>query len=122
MFASAPTVIPHIRSGALRALATTSAQRSPALPQVPTLGESGVRGLTVLHWFGLLGPAGLPSGIQTTLHDAVARAMATPALQAKLQSLGLELTPRTAAEFGAQMETDAARWARVVKERNIKAD
>ena len=122
MFASAPTVIPHIRSGALRALATTSAQRSPALPQVPTLGESGVRGLTVLHWFGLLGPAGLPSGIQTTLHDAVARAMATPTLQAKLQSLGLELTPRTAAEFGAQMETDAARWARVVKERNIKAD
>ncbi len=48
--------------------------------------------------------------------------MATPTLQAKLQSLGLELTPRTAAEFGAQMETDAARWARVVKERNIKAD
>ena len=72
--------------------------------------------------FGLLAPARLPPGIQTALHDAVARAMATPALQAKLQSLGLELTPRTAAEFGAQMETDAARWARVIKERNIKAD
>ena len=122
MFSSAPTVIPHIKSGALRALATTGAQRSPALPQVPTMAESGVRGLTVLHWFGLLAPARLPPGIQTALHDAVARAMATPALQAKLQSLGLELTPRTAAEFGAQMETDAARWARVIKERNIKAD
>jgi tripartite-type tricarboxylate transporter receptor subunit TctC len=122
MFASAPTVVPHIRSGALRALATTGAQRSPALPQVPTLGESGVRGLTVLHWFGLLAPARLPAGVQATLNDAVSRALATPALQARLQSLGLDLTPRTPAEFGAQMETDAARWARVVKERNIKAD
>ncbi|MCP4515782.1 MAG: tripartite tricarboxylate transporter substrate binding protein [Delftia sp.] len=77
MFSSAPTVIPHIKSGALRALATTGAQRSPALPQVPTMAESGVRGLTVLHWFGLLAPARLPPGIQTALHDAVARAMAT---------------------------------------------
>ncbi|MDE2413298.1 MAG: tripartite tricarboxylate transporter substrate binding protein [Comamonadaceae bacterium] len=122
MFASAPTVVPHIKSGALRALATTGAQRSPALPQVPTLEESGVKGVTVLHWFGLLGPARLPANVQSALQAAVARALATPALQTKLAALGLDLEPKTAAQFGAQMEADVARWAQVVKERNIKAD
>ena len=81
-----------------------------------------MKGLTVSHWFGLLGPAKMPVSIQTALHEAVTRALKAPALQGKLESLGLDITPQTPAQFAALMETDTVRWAKIVKERNIKAD
>ncbi len=122
MFTSAPTVVPHVKSGSLRALATTGTKRMTALPNVPTFEESGMKGLAVSHWFGLLGPAKMPASVQTALHDAVTRALKAPALQNKLESLGVDITPQTPAQFATLMEADTIRWAKIVKERNIKAD
>jgi tripartite-type tricarboxylate transporter receptor subunit TctC len=112
----------HIRSGRLRALAVTSKNRLSALPNVPTLAESGLKGYDVSNWLGVLGPAGLPADIGATLHAALGRVLAAPALRTQLTALGVEPTFSTPAEFTALMRAELPKWAELVKKSGAKAD
>lgn len=121
-FATAPGAVGYAKAGTLRALAVTSEKRMPVLPDVPTFEESGVSGLTVTHWFGLLGPARLPAEVQTALQQALARALTKPALQQRFAAMAVDITPATSAQFVQRMEADSARWAKVIQDAKIKAD
>lgn len=105
----------HIRSGRVKALGVTSQRRMDALPQVPTLAEAGLKGYDVSNWLGLLAPAGTPPEVVKTLHAAVGRAMATPALRQQLVALGIEPTASTPAEFTALIQSEMPKWAEIVK-------
>ena len=119
---SVPTLIGHIKSGKLRAIAITSAKRTDDLPQVPTVAESGYKGFEAVTWFGLLGPAKLPAPVLATLNTELNKALASPDLRKKLEDQGLDVTPSTADQFGKLIRADITKWGRVVKESGAKAD
>ena len=121
MFDTTPTALPHIRDGRVRALAVTSARRDPALPDVPTIGET-VAGYEALGWYGLLGPAGLPPAITARLHREVDTLLARPDFIARLTAQGVEPLRGTPAEFTALIARDRARWGEVIRRGNIRAD
>ena len=121
-FATAPGAVGYVKAGTLRALAVTSAGPTPALPGVPSFESKNLKELTVTHWFGLLGPARIPADVLATLRQALSRALAAPALQQRLTAMGVDLASATPAEFVARMESDTARWARVIRDGRIKAD
>ena len=112
----------HIRSGKVRALGVTSMARLGALPQVPTIAESGLKGYDVSNWLGVLAPAGTPRDVIATLHAALGRAMATPALQQQLVALGIEPTFGTPEAFTALMRSERPKWAAIVKRSGATAD
>jgi tripartite-type tricarboxylate transporter receptor subunit TctC len=105
----------HIRSGRVRALAVTSRQRMGALPQVPTVAEAGVKGYEVSNWLGVLAPAGTPGDVIATLHAALGRAMATPALRRQLVALGIEPAFGTPEAFAALIRAELPKWAAIVR-------
>ncbi|MET0508297.1 MAG: tripartite tricarboxylate transporter substrate binding protein [Burkholderiaceae bacterium] len=112
----------HIRSGKLRPLATTGATRSPQLPEVPTLAESGLAGYSAYVWLGLLAPKGTPGPIVERLHRELKAALATPEVKAHFEDAGIEVVGSTPAEFGAYFRAERDRWARVVKETGARVD
>ena len=112
----------HIRSGKVRALGVTSMARLSALPQVPTIAESGLKGYDVSNWLGVLAPAGTPKDVITTLHTALGRAMATPALKQQLVALGIEPAFGTPEAFTALMRSELPKWAAIVKRSGATAD
>ncbi len=125
MFDNLPSSMPHIRSGRLKALAVTSAVRSSALPEVPTVEEAGgalLKGYEASSWFGLLAPAGTPMDIVTRVQQESARAMGTPALKERLQSQGAIPSGITSAEFGRLIAAEIRKWASVVKASGAKVD
>jgi len=105
----------HIKAGKVRALAVTSKARMSALPQVPTIAEAGLKGYDVSNWLGVLAPAGTPKDVLATLHGALGRAMATPALRSQLTALGIEPTFGTPDEFAALVRAELPKWADIVK-------
>jgi tripartite-type tricarboxylate transporter receptor subunit TctC len=105
----------HIKSGKVRALGVTSKVRMGALPSVPTIAEAGLKGYDVSNWLGLLAPAGTPRDVIATLHAALGRAMATPALRAQLTALGIEPAFGTPEEFAALVRAELPKWADIVK-------
>jgi tripartite-type tricarboxylate transporter receptor subunit TctC len=121
--ASVAPISPHVRSGKLRALATTGDKRSQAMPDVPTLGEQGVRGLTALAWWGMLAPAGTPQPIIERMYAEMRKALSLPDVRKTLtETLGMEivaLAPDATQKF---ILGEMQRWGRVVKENGIKAD
>ncbi len=123
MFDNLPSALPHIRSGKLTALAVTSAERSAALPDVPTVAEAGpVKGFEASSWFGLLAPAGTPAEVVNRVHAETARALASPALKERLQAQGAipgNLTPQ---QFGRFIADEATKWAKVVTASGAKVD
>jgi tripartite-type tricarboxylate transporter receptor subunit TctC len=120
-FATAPSGVPYVKSGQLRALGVTSAKRIPALPEVPTIAE-GLPGYEAVGWNGLVGPAAMPAPLLDKIHDAVARIVRTPEINARLVDLGAEPALSTPAEFAALMKAEIVKWARVVKESGAKLD
>lgn len=109
-------MLPHIRSGKLRALGVTGAKRSPELPQVPTIAEAGVKGYEMVAWFGVAGPKGLTREIQMKLHGELLRVLKTPQMRDSLQKVGQEAAWQDKPEqFFDFMKTEAAKWASVVK-------
>jgi tripartite-type tricarboxylate transporter receptor subunit TctC len=112
------TSIPHVKAGRLRALAVTTAKRSPALPDVPAISET-VPGYEVVHWYGLWGPKGLPRNIVTLWNGEVAKILRAPATQKWMENQGLELAAGPPEEFVNRLKADVAKWKRVVKEANI---
>src|SRR5262249_50257278 len=111
MWGFAAGLIPHIRAGALRALAIGSRERSPVLPEVPTVAEAGVPGYEAVSWIGLLAPAGTPSEALTRLGDAVRKAMQDERVRATIESGGGEDVGRSPEECGAVIAADLARYA-----------
>jgi tripartite-type tricarboxylate transporter receptor subunit TctC len=115
MFGTIPSVIQLVRSGKLRALAVTSRKRSPGVPELPTIAESGYPGFDASSWFGLVGPAGLPREIAGTLQAEIARALKDPALREKFIQQGADPVGSTPEEFGEYMRAETAKWAKIVK-------
>lgn len=105
----------HIKAGKVHPLGVTSKSRIAALPQVPTIAEAGLKGYDVSNWLGVLAPAGTPKDVIATLHAALGRAMATPALRTQLVALGIEPTFSTPEEFAALVRTELPKWAEIVK-------
>lgn len=121
-FMNINTAMPQIRSGKLRALAITSAARSPLLPQVATLEESGVTGANVQSWQAVAGPRGLPADVKMKIHAAVVAGVSDPAIRAKLLDLGFEIVVNTPEQFAAFQAFEYARWRKLITSRQIKAD
>jgi len=117
-----PTVLPHIRSGRLRALAVAARGRLPLLPDVPTAAEAGVPNYEASSWFGVMAPARTPQPIIERLHKELAAAVRTPAMQERFASSGARLIGDTPAEFAARIKKERAMWGEIIGAANIKAD
>ena len=122
MFMDSPPIVPLVKSGKLRALAVTSAKREPSLPQVPTVAESGLPGYELIFWTGLFVPAATPRAIVNRLQAEVARAMHAPENSARFAALGIEPVGDSPDEFAAYLRGETARYAKVIKEANIRLD
>ncbi|WP_395704271.1 Bug family tripartite tricarboxylate transporter substrate binding protein [Aquabacterium sp.] len=122
-FTDVLTAQPHIQAGKLRALAVTTAQRSKALPQVPTLAEQGMKDMDVSVFFGIVAPAGTPQAVVTKLNSAFAQVLADAEVRSKLSAQGLEPpADTTPAQLGAYMRKEAAKWQEVVKVSGAKVE
>ena len=121
-FMNINTAMPQIQSGKLRPLAITSARRSPLLPAVPTLEESGIREANVWSWQAIAAPRGLPAEVRSRFHAAVLATMNDPKVRAGLLDLGFEMVLSSPAEFASFQASEFARWQRLITTRNIKAD
>lgn len=121
-FMNINTAMPQIKAGKLKALAITSAQRSPLLPAVPTLEESGIKDANVYSWQAIAGPRGLPTDIKSKLHAAIVAGLNDPAVKPKLLELGFEIVGSTPAQFTAYQAAEFARWKKLIEERKISAD
>ncbi|HSW03562.1 Bug family tripartite tricarboxylate transporter substrate binding protein [Aquabacterium sp.] len=123
MIDSVGSSIPLIKGGKLRAIAVTSAKRLPALPEVPTVAESGVPGFDVSTWFGLLVPKQTPAAIVTRLNAAVALAVRDPSFRAQFEAVGLVVpAPIDSAAFAKFIQAETAKWAPLIKAKNISLE
>jgi len=121
-FASMTSSLAFIRAGRLRPLAVSSRERSAQLPDVPTMMEAGVANIVVRDWQGILAPRQTPKPIIDKLHAEITRILREPANQERFATLGLEIIASTPREFGDSLNAEIKRWAKVVKEANIKAE
>ena len=121
-FDNLPASLPHIQSGKLRALAVAGAQRSPALPDVPTLAEAGLKDYAVEPWFGVYGPAGLPAAVAQRLSKALQEALAEPAVKDKLLAAGFTPRSSTAAEFEALTQREYERLGKVARSASMSTE
>ena len=115
-------MVAHIKAGKLRPLATSGSSRSPQLPEVPTLAESGLSGYAAYVWLGLLAPKGTPAAVIERLHRELKAALATPEIKAYFAEAGIELVGSTPAEMDAFFRDERDHWARVVKDSGAKID
>ncbi|CAM5787675.1 MFS transporter OS=Rhizobacter sp. Root404 OX=1736528 GN=ASC76_21925 PE=3 SV=1 [Rhizobacter fulvus] len=124
MFDNLPSALPHIKSGKLKALAVTSIQRSAALPDLPTIAESGgvMKGFDASSWFGLFAPAGTPMDIVNRINQETAKSFQSPAFKERLQSQGAIPGGQPPAEFAAFIAAETKKWAQVVKVSGAKVD
>ncbi|GAD20489.1 tripartite tricarboxylate transporter substrate binding protein [Acidovorax sp. MR-S7] len=121
-FDNLPASLPHIQAGKLKALAVAGSQRSPALPDVPTLAEAGLAGYAVEPWFGVYGPAGMPPAVAQRLEKALQEALAEPAVKDKLLAAGFTPRSSTAAEFEALTQREYQRLGQVAQGARMTAD
>lgn len=122
MFTTSVATIPFVRAGKLRALAMSSAKRSPAMPELPTLAEAALPGFESEAWYAILGPAGVPAAITAKLSGEVAKAVQFPDVRDRLGGLGVDLIGSTPQEALQRVQLEITRWAKVIKEANIKAE
>lgn len=120
-FDGTPLAMPHVKSGKLRVLAVTTAKRLAALPDVPTVAES-LPGFEVTGWFGLMAPAGTDAKIVARYNTELNKAVASPEVQSRFAAMGLETLASTPQQFGILVQSEIAKWGKVVKEANIKVD
>jgi tripartite-type tricarboxylate transporter receptor subunit TctC len=112
--------LPYVKSGKLRALTVTSAQRSQALPDVPTVAESGFPGFEVVAWFGLLAPVGTPDAVIKKMNEQIHLALKQPDVKQRLTKFGFVAQPSTTGQFGEFLRTDVAKWAKILGDARVK--
>ena len=125
MFDNLPSALPHIKSGKLKALAVTSAQRSAVLPELPTIAEAGgaaLKGFEASSWFGLVAPVAMPAEVVARLQQETARALAAPAMKERLLAQGAIPSGMTPAEFARHIDTETRKRAVVVKASGARVD
>jgi len=121
-FDSLLQALPLIRDKRLKALAVLGASRSPQLPDTPTVAESGVPGYELTNWFGLAAPAGTPREVVNKIHTDAARVLQGQEVKDRFDAMAATAAPSTPEQFGARIRDDSAKWARLIREANIKAD
>jgi tripartite-type tricarboxylate transporter receptor subunit TctC len=120
--ASAISTMPHVRAGRLRALAVSSAKRSPSVPELPTVAEAGVPGFAVDQWYALFAPAGTPREIVAKLYGEIAKAVANSETRERLLAMGLDPVGMPPDEFTAYVKTETVKWGKLVREAGIQAN
>ena len=115
-------LLPHLQSGAIRAIAITTLARTGALPDVPTVAESGFPGFEATTWHGLVAPAGTPKDVVAALHRAVHATLNDPAARKQLTELGIDLAPNSPDEFRAYIKSEIPKWAKIVQASGAKAE
>lgn len=114
------TSLSYVKSGKLKALAITSKERSPLLPEVPTMDESGLPGYEAIVWFGVVGPAGIPTDVVRILNREIVKALGTPQIQKLLVDQGAVVVGGSPEEFKAKIKREADKWGKLIKEAGIK--
>ena len=123
MFGAMPSASPHIQSGRLRALATPAPNRLPAFPDVPTMLELGYAGVEIRGWQGFVAPAATPKAVIARMASEVARITASPAIKERLAVLGMDPAGQGGTDaFGTLIRSELARWSKVAREADIRAD
>jgi tripartite-type tricarboxylate transporter receptor subunit TctC len=122
MFDSVTSAAPHIQSGKLRAVAVTTAKRSSALPDVPTIAESGLPGYELSPWFAVYMPAGTPQPIIDKMNGALLDAMKLPEVKARFAAIGAEPIGSTPQQLATHLAAEMAKWSKIIQERGIRAD
>jgi len=115
-------ILPVVRQGQLRGLAVTSLKRTPIMPDLPTIAESGLPGFEAISWFGLMAPSGTPAPIVAKVYQQAAKIVSEPEMKEKLAQLGLDTASDAPDAFAAIIKADIAKWAKVIKDANIKAE
>jgi tripartite-type tricarboxylate transporter receptor subunit TctC len=121
-FESPPNTLQHIKAGKLKTLGITSAQRSPLLPDVPTIAEQGLPGYEIIQWFGVFGPPGMPKAIADKLNAEIVAIMKTPEFAEKIASQGGTVLGGSPESFAAYIRSDTGKWDKLVKAANIKLE
>ncbi|WOB11093.1 tripartite tricarboxylate transporter substrate binding protein [Piscinibacter gummiphilus] len=122
MFDNMPSSLPLVKEGKLRAIGVTSAKRSAAAPDIPTIAEQGLPGFEAVSWFALFGPANMPKAVTDKLSAEVGKIMKSPEVSKKLLDIGLEPAPGTPAELAAYQQKEITKWAKVVKDSGATVD
>ena len=122
MFDNMASALPNVKAARVRALALTTLRRSPFLPEIPTISESGLRGFDIGTWFGIFAPAGTPRDIVVRLNTELARILATPVIKERLSTMGAEPMPDTPEAFAAFVKTEMNKYAQIVRASGAKAD
>lgn len=122
IFHNAPVLLPHVRSGALRGIAVTSAKRQPYAAELPTMGEAGLPGFEVSAFFGFMAPAGVPQAIIAKLHGEIVAIMALPDMRERFLAQAAEPVGNRPDEYAAFIQSEIVKWAKVVKEAGLKVD
>ena len=121
-FDTMPPVLPHIKSGRMRALALTTPKRSPQLPEVPTMIETGLKGFDMTNWYGVMAPGKTPRDIVVKLNAEVNRIVQLPDAKGKLEEAGTQLNPMTLEQFASFLKSEIAKYAKLVKAANVSLD
>src|SRR6266850_1940508 len=121
LFATMPTVLPHVKAGKLKGIAVLGTGRSPAAPEIPALAEA-LPGFEVNNWVGTFGPAGMPAAIAAKLNSEILAVMRTPDVQQRLLTEGARFTPMTPSQFSAFVAAETAKWGKLIREIGIRAD
>ena len=122
MLLTMPAVMPYVKGGKVRAIATSGALRSPALPDLPTIAEAGVPGYEYVPWYGMFGPGALPKPLIARLNSAVNRALADAGVREKLAQQGLEVQAMTSDQFAGIVRADVVRWGKIIRELGVRGE
>ena len=121
-FDTMPPVMPHIQSGRLRGLAISTPRRLPQLPEVPTFAEVGITGFDVANWYGVMAPSATPREIVLKLNADINKAMQVPQVRSRLEAVGTQLREMSTAEFDAYMRAEVTKYAKLIKDANIRIE
>ena len=122
MVATMPAAMPFVKGGKVRAIATSGAQRSPALPELPTIAEAGVAGYEYMPWYGIFAPAALPKPIAARLSEATAKALSEAQVHERLAQQGIEYRAMTRGEFAELVRADVLKWGKFIRDAGVRAE